>query len=92
MEYQKARNLPDTTSDNVPRFIAKKWIEVYDQSGSAEKRYKPTSTLQSDLCDFSRPYIALEGYINVAYPSSADRNVAAYDKKLVCIYFLHFKN
>ena len=50
----------DTTSDNVPRFITKKWVEVYDQSGSAENRYKPskqirfkTSVLRSDLCDFS---------------------------------------
>ena len=33
MEYQKIINLLDTISDNVPRFNAKKWIEVYDQSG-----------------------------------------------------------
>ena len=33
MEYQKIINLLDTTSDNVPRFNAKKWIEVYDRSG-----------------------------------------------------------
>ena len=26
-------NLLDATSDNVPRFITKKWIEVYDKSG-----------------------------------------------------------
>ena len=31
MEYRKVTNLPDTTSDNVPRFITKN-----DQSGSAE--------------------------------------------------------
>ena len=36
MEYQKITNLLDITSDNVPRFITKKWIEVDDQSGSAE--------------------------------------------------------
>ena len=28
-------NLLDTTSGNVPRFITKKWIEVYDQSGGS---------------------------------------------------------
>ena len=33
MEYQKIINPLDTTSDNVPRFNTKKWIEVYDQSG-----------------------------------------------------------
>ena len=60
MEYQKITNLLGTTSDNVPRFITKKWIEVHDQSGNAEDRYKPskqirfkTSMLRSDLCDFS---------------------------------------
>ena len=36
MEYQKITNLLDITSDNVPRFITKKWIEVDDQSGSPE--------------------------------------------------------
>ena len=33
MEYQKITNLLDASSDNVPRFITKKWIEVHDQSG-----------------------------------------------------------
>ena len=58
MECQKIINLLDTTSDNIPRFNTKKWIEVYDQSGNAEDRYKPskqirfkTSMLQSDLRD-----------------------------------------
>ena len=32
MEYQKIINLIDTTSDNLPKFITKKWIEVCDQS------------------------------------------------------------
>ena len=36
MEYQKTKNLLDTRSDNVPRFITKKWVEVHDQLGSAE--------------------------------------------------------
>ena len=73
----------DTTSDNVPRFITKKWVEVYDQSGSAENRYKPskqirfkTSVLRSDLCDSSDAYIVVKGTITVTNP---DNN--AYDKK-----------
>ena len=33
MEYQKIHNLLDTTSDKLPRFITKKWIEVHDKSG-----------------------------------------------------------
>ena len=41
MEFQKMTNFFDRTSDNkdLPRFIIKKWIEVYDQS---EKRYNPS--------------------------------------------------
>ena len=90
MEYQKITNLLDATSDNVPRFITKKWIEVHDQSGSAEDRYKPskqirfkTSMLRSDLCDFSDAYIVVKGTITVtkktftAYDFEAPNNTAA---------------
>ena len=50
------------------RFITKKWVEVHDQSGSADDRYKPnkqirfkTSMLRSDLCDYA--YIVVKGDI-----------------------------
>ena len=62
MEYQKIINLSGTTPDEVPRFITKRWIDVHDQSGNAEDRYKQskqiifkTSMLRSNLCDFSDP-------------------------------------
>ena len=71
MEFQKIVNFLDTTFDDkdLPRFVTKKWIEVYDQS---EKNYNPnkeirikTSMLRSDLCDFSdivvKGDITLEG-------------------------------
>ena len=34
MEFQKLINLLDITSDdkNLPKYVTKKWIEVYDQS------------------------------------------------------------
>ena len=58
--FAKITNLLGTTPDEVPRFITKKQIQVHDQSGNAEDRYKPskqtrfkTSMLRSDLCDFS---------------------------------------
>ena len=80
MEYQKITNLLGTTSDNVPRFITKKCIEVHDQSGNSEDRYNPskqirfkTSMLKPDLCDFSDAYIIVIGTI-------PDNN--AYDEKL----------
>ena len=46
MEYQKIKNLLDTISDNVPRFITKKWIEVHDQSGNTDNRYKPSKQIR----------------------------------------------
>ena len=67
MEYKKITNLIDILLDNMLRFITKKWVEVHDQSGSAEDRCKPsqqirfkTSMLRSDLCDFSDPYIIIK--------------------------------
>ena len=42
IEHQKITNLLGTTPDRVPRFITKKWVEVHDQSGSADNRYKPS--------------------------------------------------
>ena len=70
----------DTTSDNVPRFITKKRIEVHDQSAHAEDRYKPskqirfeTSMLRWDLCDFSDAYIVVKGTTTVAGVSNSSR-------------------
>ena len=84
MEYQKTTSLLGTTSDSVPKFIIKKWIEVHDQSGNVEDRYKPseqrrlkTSMLRSDLCDFSNADIVVERTITV---TNLDNNV--YDKKI----------
>ena len=70
MEYQKFTNLLDTTFNNVPRFVTKKQIDVHDQSGSAEDKYKPSkqirfkaSMLRSDLCDFNDAYIVVKGTV-----------------------------
>ena len=71
MEFQKIVSFIDTTSDNKnwPKFVTKKWIEVYDQSKgnynvNKEIRIK-TSMLRSDLCDFSDTYIVVKGDITV---------------------------
>ena len=80
MEFQIFINLIDTTSDDkdLPRFVTKRWIEVYDQS---EKNYSvnkeiriKTSMLRSDLCDFSNAYIVAKGTITVTNASNAKRN------------------
>ena len=85
MEYQKITNLLGTTIDEIPRFITKKWVEVHDQSGNADDRYKPTkqirfktSMLRSDLCDYSDAYIFVKGTITVTDPNNVN-----YNKKLV---------
>ena len=59
MEFQKIVSFLDIISDNkdLPKFVSKKWIEVYDQSQgnydvNKEIRIR-TSMLRSDLCDFS---------------------------------------
>ena len=84
MEYQKITNLLGSISDKVQKFITKKWVEVYDQSGDANDRYKPskqirfkTLMLQSDLCDYSDAYIVAKGTITVTDP-----NINAHGKKL----------
>ena len=66
MEFQKIVSFLDTISDNkdLPTFVTKKWIEVYDQSEgnynvNKEIRIK-TSMLRSDLCDFSDAYIVVK--------------------------------
>ena len=73
MEYQKITNLLDTTFNNVPKFITIKWIEVHDQSGSAEDRSKPskqvrfkTSVLRSDVCDAYMMHILLFKEVSTA--------------------------
>ena len=66
MEHQKIINLLDT-SDSMPRFNTKKWIEVHDQSGesyniSKQIRFK---TMLTDICDYSDAYIVVKGTITV---------------------------
>ena len=70
MEYQKITNLLGNTSDKVPRFITKKWIEVHDQCGGTyntknQIRFE-TSVLKSDLCEYSDGYIVAKGIISVS--------------------------
>ena len=71
MKFQKTVKFIDTTSDNkdLPSFVTKKWIEVYDQSEGNYNVNKEIiikiSMLKSDLCDFSDVYIIVKGDITV---------------------------
>ena len=88
-EISKNCKFPDTISDdkNLPRFVTKKWIEVYDQSEgnynvNKEIRIKK-SMLRSDSCDFSDAYIVGKGVITVTNPDNAKRNKAVVFKNNV---------
>ena len=79
MEFQKIVNLLDITSDNedLPKYVTKKWIEVFNQS---EKNYNSnkeirikTPMLRSDLCDFSDAYIVVKGDITVEGNNNANK-------------------
>ena len=79
MEFQTITNFLDINSDNkdLPKFVTKKWIEVYDQSEenydiNKEIRIK-TSMLRSDLCNFSDAYIVVKGTIIVTEPDNANK-------------------
>ena len=81
MEFQKIIKLLDTTSgdEDLPRFVTKKWIKVYDQS---EKNYSinkeirnKAPMLRSNLSDFN-VYIVVKGEITVTNPNNAKRNKA----------------
>ena len=87
MEFQKITNFLNTTSDDkdLPRFVAKKRIEVYDQSGrnhnlNKEIRIK-TSMLRSNLCNFNDAYIVVKGAITL----EGDNDAYKRNKNLVFI-------
>ena len=73
-------NFLDTTSDDkdLPRFVTKIWVEVYDQSGGnyiVNKGIRiKTSMLRSDLCDFSDAYFVVKEDVTVDAPNNAKRN------------------
>ena len=71
-------NLLGATSNDkdLPRFVTKKWIELYDESGrnsynvNKEIRIK-RPMLRSGLCDFSDAYIVVKETITVTDPDDA---------------------
>ena len=62
MEFQKIVNLLNITSDNkdLPRYVTKKWIEVYDQS---EKNYNLTKKLELKHQCLDQIYVILVMHI-----------------------------
>ena len=82
MEYQKITNLLGTRLYEMPKFITKKWVEVHDQSGSTDDKYKlskqirfKTSMQRSDSCDFSDAYIIVKEEVNVKGGSNSSKKI-----------------
>ena len=80
MEYQKIINLLGNMPDQAPRYVTKKWVDIYDESGGTcnvnkEVRFK-TPQLRNDLCDYNEVYTVVAGKINITNPINN-----AYDKK-----------
>ena len=80
MEYQNITNLLGNIPHKVPKFITKNGIEVYDESGNGDNRYKAskqirfkTPMLQSDLCDYSDAYIVVKGTITAEGVEDRDK-------------------
>ena len=72
MEHLKTTKLLGTTIDEIHRFTTKKWVDVHDQPGSADDRYKPnkqirykTPMLRLDLYHYSDAYIVVKGDITL---------------------------
>ena len=78
-EFQKITNFLDINSDNkdLPKFVTKKWTEVYDQSEGNYNQNKEigikTSMLRSDLCDYSDACIVVKGNITVTEPDDSNK-------------------
>ena len=76
MEYDKINNLLDSESENLSKFVTRKYVSVkslsstYDENKSI--RFK-THILRSDLCDYSDAYILVNGIITVAGNNPRDR-------------------
>ena len=83
MEFNKINNFLGDSSDKVPRFVTKKWIEIHPQSTSDVKPSKEikfeTSMLRSDLCDYSETYVWVKGNVTANandYNENAERKFA----------------
>ena len=73
MEFNKINNLLGDSTDKVPRFVTKKWVEIHLQSSSfktnKEIKFK-TSMLRSYLSDYSEANVWVKG--NVVADNAAD--------------------
>ena len=68
MEYQKIANLLESTSDNLPKFRTRNWVEINDESrgnyANSDIIFK-TTMLRSNLCDYADSYILVKETVTI---------------------------
>ena len=79
MEFQKIVNLCESTliDKYLPRFVTKKWIEVYDQTERNNYNINKEIIIKipmvrSDLCGFNDAYIVVEGKVTTNFNPKKD--------------------
>ena len=80
MGYYKITNLlGKLTKDEIPKFTAIKWIEIFDQSNGTYNKNKDirfkANQLRNDLWDFNDAYIVVTGKVTVANPGIILMNI-----------------
>ena len=94
MEYQKIINID--TSNQPPKFKAKHWVEISDESrgtynNNSQIKIK-TTMLKSSLGDYSDAYLFVKGYITVNSTSAADADAKKKKKKVISKNCASFTN
>ena len=87
MKYQKIANLIDDTSNQPPKFRAKNWFEINDESRgthnvNSQIKFK-TTMLKSSLCDYSVAYILVKETITVNNTAAAAADANNTNKKVI---------
>ena len=87
MEYKKIINLLDNTLNEPPKFRAKNYVEVNDDSRgmcSVDSQIKfKTSMLRSNLCDYNDAYVLVKRTITVPNTAAADTIPDNRNKKVI---------
>ena len=75
MEYDKINNLLGNESENLSKFVTRKYVKVNSLSNTYDEnkpiRFK-THMLRSDLCDYSGSYVLVKGTITVTANAGAN--------------------
>ena len=87
MECQKIANLVDDTPNQPPKFRARNWVEINDESRGAynvnsQIKFK-TTMLKSGLCDYSDAYILVKGTISVNNTAAQSATANNTNKKVI---------